>query len=105
MKFSPKCNTKSDIGKFVIKLGNFGQYLGKIGANYQPQIWPRKIPAAVRWITCTWLLISTKTAGEIAVYFTWFYRAVVRCFDGVFAVMAAISITRNSENYKTDNIS
>ena len=34
MKFSPKCNTKSDIGKFVIKFGNFCLYLGKTGANY-----------------------------------------------------------------------
>ena len=29
MKFSPKCNTKSDIGKFVISFGNFCLYLGK----------------------------------------------------------------------------
>ena len=43
MKFSPKCNKNSDIGKFV-KFGNFCLYLGKIGADYRPQIWPRKIP-------------------------------------------------------------
>ena len=29
MKFSPKCNTMTVIGKFVIKFGNFCLYLGK----------------------------------------------------------------------------
>ena len=48
MKFSPKCNTKSDIGKFVIKFGNFVSIWEKIGADYQPQICPRKIPVFFR---------------------------------------------------------
>ena len=29
MKFSPKCNTKSDIGKFVIKVWEFLTLFGK----------------------------------------------------------------------------
>ena len=33
MKFSSKCNTKSDIGKFILKFGNFCLYLGKTGAD------------------------------------------------------------------------
>ena len=37
MKFSPKCNTKSDIGKFVIKFGNFFLYLGKKGQITSPK--------------------------------------------------------------------
>ena len=45
MKFSPKCNTESDISKFAIKFGNFCLNLGKTGADYRPQICLRKIPA------------------------------------------------------------
>ena len=45
MKFSPKCKTKSEIGKFVIKFGNFlSIWKKKTGAIYRPQIYPRKIP-------------------------------------------------------------
>ena len=39
MKFSPKCNTKSDIGKFVIKFEIFLSLFGKkAGADYQPRV-------------------------------------------------------------------
>ena len=42
MKFSPRCNTKSDIRKFVIKFGNFCHW-EKTGAHYWPQSCPWKI--------------------------------------------------------------
>ena len=44
MKFSTKCNTKSDIGKFVKNLGISVSIWEKTGADYWPQICSWKIP-------------------------------------------------------------
>lgn len=45
MKFSTKCNTRSDIGKFVINLGiSISVWEKKKRADYQPHIYPMKIP-------------------------------------------------------------
>ena len=50
MKFAPKCCTKLDIGKFIIKFGNFCLLWEKIVADYRPQICPMKIPVLDRII-------------------------------------------------------
>ena len=53
MKFSPKCNTKSDIGKFVIKFGNFCLYLGKNrGRLPAPNLPKENLCAPVRLRRC-----------------------------------------------------
>ena len=44
MKFSPKCHTDSNIGKFVIKFGNFILYLGKNRGRLPTPNCLRKIP-------------------------------------------------------------
>ena len=45
MKISPKCNKSHTLGNLLLSLGISASVWGKIGADYRPQICPRKIPA------------------------------------------------------------
>ena len=71
MKFSPKCNTKSDIGKFVVKFGNFCLYLGK--KKQGPITLGKSLPIALRKakIVCNFDLSECNRAnGVYTVYQT-----------------------------------
>ena len=43
-----------------MKFGKYCLYLGKMGAKYRPQIWPRKIPAGYIPLSCKFELGAVK---------------------------------------------
>ena len=69
MKFSPKCNTKSDIGKFVIKFGNFCFYLRKKqGLITGPKSALGKSLHNIFYLSGTELLLQNTKISQFSIY-------------------------------------